>query len=222
MRTGLVLIAVCLLAIGVALAFLGTVNFPYDSTAQSTEPFSFTLPGSQELDFSIEGQNGSTSMVVDFSSSAPVEVWLTSCNPHQALPPPCIVGHVAPSDSGTISISQPQMPYYLVVNSKSSASADVSVVVRSSSSSTHGLELWEDIVVLAGAGILLLGGVILALLGLFLQGNPYAEDEIPSKTDLAPETPNEHPEEKKGPANREEDAEGAGEPAKARSDESEN
>jgi hypothetical protein len=187
MRTGLVLIGVCLLAVGVALAFLGTVNLPYGSSTQSTEPFSFALAGSSELALTIQGQNGSSSLKVSFSSSLPVEVWLTSCNPHQTLPPPCIIGYVPASTSGALSISQPQFPFFLVVNNQGASSANVSVIVHLSTTSTNGIGLWEDIVVFVGAGILLLGGAILLILGFFLQGNPYAEGGIPIDSEVGAE-----------------------------------
>jgi hypothetical protein len=200
MRTGLVLIGAGLLVVGVALAFLGSVNLPYGTTMETKEPISITLPASAESVFPVQGQNGSSSLKLDFTASQPLNVWLTSCNPRLTLPPPCILAKFAASYSGEVSLSQPQFPLFLVLSNQATTGNNVSVVIHLSSTSTNGIGLWEDIVVLAGGGILLLGGVIFVLLGLFLQGNPYADEGMPIEPEQVSEKEEGAPEDDKDTA----------------------
>ena len=190
MRWGLFLLGAGLAALGASLCVLGVLSYPESVMVKTTETSSITIPGGSSGSFSLTNASGSggqyTSLSLHLDASNPIALWVGTCPFAGQVPPSCVIAeNTTPSRDPSIVISSPHLPYVVVVHVPGNSSSYVSMSAVLSSKTTQGLPLWEEVVVLAGAIVLLAGGSLAIFLGLFLRGNPYPAPpaKLPEPTD---------------------------------------
>ncbi len=175
MRTGLVMVGSALVVLGLLILTLGALNLPHTVSSGYVEHTLQIqiLPG-KAFNYTLVGPpNAAPPLVIDFSSSSPVRVWLTGCPPPPSgVPSQCIVTAVVrPATHGTLEVNGTLFfPYYLAIyNNNTSAPAEFQADVQLPETALAGLPMWEGATIVAGGSVLLVGGIISFYVGLFLK-----------------------------------------------------
>lgn len=189
MRWGLFLLGAGLAALGVSLTVLGVLSYPVSVQVVTDQSSTITLPANSSGSFTVSNVSGVSgayiSLEVQLHSSYPVEAWLTSCPFASKVPPSCVLSqNTTASTDLSLFAKNPHLPIYAVVHESGNQSTTVTMSAALTTQSSRGLPDWEEVVILAGAVVLLAGGTLASFLGIFLRGNLYGPP--PEKSESEP------------------------------------
>lgn len=178
MKWGLFLLGAGLAALGASLTVLGVLNYPAAVTVETSESSSISIPSGASGSFTITNVSGAqgtyTLLVIHLHATSSIVYWVSTCPFTGKIPPPCaITQNTTPSVDPYVYLSSPRLPYVVVIHVPGNASATVSMSAVLTSHTMEGLSTWEELVVLAGAIVMLVGGSLAIFLAIFLRGNPY-------------------------------------------------